>query len=152
MQFLIQDWHWLIFGMLLIVAEIFMPSFTIFWFGLGAFLVAGTIWLIPDISFSWQVFVWVFASSAFTLLWFKYFRPLMVDRTKAGIALEAIVGESGQVIKAPKPNGRGVVRFSTPLLGEDEWAFRCVESVSVGDRVFVKDISGNTLVVTKNKA
>ena len=29
-------WHWLVFGILLVIAEIFIPSFTIMWFGLGA--------------------------------------------------------------------------------------------------------------------
>ena len=36
----IQYWHWLVFGMVLIMAELFVPSFTIFWFGLGGLLVA----------------------------------------------------------------------------------------------------------------
>jgi membrane protein implicated in regulation of membrane protease activity len=30
-------WHWLVFGILLVIAEIFIPSFTIMWFGLGAY-------------------------------------------------------------------------------------------------------------------
>jgi membrane protein implicated in regulation of membrane protease activity len=29
-------WHWLVIGMILVVGEIFIPSFTILWFGLGA--------------------------------------------------------------------------------------------------------------------
>ena len=37
----IQYWHWLVFGMVLIMAEIFASSFTIFWFGRGGLLVAG---------------------------------------------------------------------------------------------------------------
>ena len=32
-------WHWLVIGMLLVVAEIFIPSFTVLWFGLGALVV-----------------------------------------------------------------------------------------------------------------
>ena len=32
-------WHWLVLGVVLIVAEIFIPSFTILWFGLGALVV-----------------------------------------------------------------------------------------------------------------
>ncbi|MBN1378362.1 MAG: NfeD family protein [Gammaproteobacteria bacterium] len=151
MEFAIQDWHWLVFGMLLVVAEIFIPSFTIFWFGLGAMIVAGCLWLLPEMSPSWQLFIWAVSSSVFTLLWFKYFRPLMTDRTKAGISREAIIGESGQVIKSPKAGGHGTVRFSMPLLGADEWLFRCDDPVTIGDRVFVKDISGNTLLVSKNK-
>lgn len=142
-------WYWLVFGMLLIIAELFVPSFTIFWFGLGAIIVAGLLFFFPALSLSWQLFVWAVASSLFTLGWFKFFKPLMIDRTKAGIAKEAIMGESGQVIKVPVEKNRGVVRFTTPLLGADEWPFICNDPVAPGDRVFIKDISGNTLIVEK---
>ena len=149
MEFKILYWHWLVFGMLLIIAEIFIPSFTIFWFGLGGIIVAGLLWLSPNLSFSWQLFFWAIASCGFTLLWFKIFKPLMKDRTKAGISREAILGESGQAIKIPKEGKRGIVRFTTPLLGDDEWPFISEDKIALGDRVFVKDISGNTLIVEK---
>ena len=149
MAFKIFYWYWLVFGMVLIIAEIFIPSFTIFWFGLGAVIVGGLLFLFPDLSFSWQLFTWAVASCLFTLVWFKYFKPLMSDRTKAGISREAILGESGQVVKIPVEKNHGSVRFTTPLLGSDEWPFICEEAVNPGDRVFVKDISGNTLIVEK---
>ena len=151
-DFTLLYWHWLVFGMILIIAELFIPSFTIFWFGLGALLVAGALWLLPDLAFSWQLLVWALASSLFTFLWFKYFKGMMPDRTKAGVPLEAIVGESGQVIRAPEENRKGTVRFATPLLGSDEWPFTCDQTVAMGDRVFVKDISGNTLIVEKRQS
>ncbi|GGO83540.1 DUF107 domain-containing protein [Marinobacterium nitratireducens] len=149
MEFVIEDWHWLVFGMLLVMAEIFIPSFTIFWFGLGAVIVAALLWFLPDFGFSGQLVVWALSSIFFTFLWFRFFRPLMVDRTKAGIAREAISGECGQVIRAPSEAARGQVRFTTPLLGDDEWPFICDTPVEVGDRVCVRDISGNTLIVEK---
>lgn len=149
MQFKILYWYWLVFGMLLIIAELFIPSFTIFWFGLGAVLVSLILWLLPDLSLSWQLFIWAIASIVFTLLWFKFFKPLMTDRTKAGISREAVIGESGRVISVPQESRRGVVRFTAPLLGEDEWPFICEQTVTSGDRVFVKDVSGNTLIVEK---
>lgn len=145
----LEYWHWLAFGMLLIIAELFIPSFTIFWFGLGALLVAALLWLAPELSPSWQLFIWALASVLFTFLWFRYFKRMMPDRTKSGVAREAIVGESGRVIQAPEDNRHGRVRFATPLLGSDEWAFTCAEKVVVGDRVHVQDISGNTLIVEK---
>ena len=40
MEFKLLYWYWLVFGMILIIAELFIPSFTIFWFGLGAILEA----------------------------------------------------------------------------------------------------------------
>ena len=142
-------WYWLVFGMVLILAELFIPSFTIFWFGLAAILVAGVLLMLPDLAISWQLFIWAIASGVFTFLWFKFFKPLSTDRTKAGISREAILGESGQVIKIPEQETRGIVRFTTPLLGTDEWPFICEQDLVVGDRVTVKDISGNTLIVGK---
>jgi len=149
MQINIEYWHWLVFGMVLIMAEIVVPSFTLFWFGLGGLLIAGFMLLRPDIGLSLQLFIWTIASCGFTLMWFKILRPRMTDRTRAGIAREAAIGETGQVIRQPENGRRGVVRFTTPLLGSDEWPFICEASVSTGDRVSVTDFSGNTLIVKK---
>ena len=91
----VQYWHWLVFGMVLIMAEIFVPSFTIFWFGLGGIVVAGLLLTGADISFTWQLFTWAIASCIFTFLWFRFIRPRMTDRTRAGIAREAAIGEIG---------------------------------------------------------
>lgn len=152
MEFKLLYWHWLVFGMVLIIAEIFIPSFTILWFGLGGIIVAVILWFLPHLKLSWQLFIWAMASSAFTFLWFKFFKPLMKDRTKAGVSREAVLGERGQVIRVPQEGKRGIVRFSTPLLGAEEWPFICEEGTVSGDRVFVKDISGNTLIVAKRKS
>ena len=149
MSFQILYWHWLVFGMVLAMAEIFIPSFTLFWFGLGAVVVCAALLLYPAMALSGQLLVWILSSIAFTVLWFKFIRPLMADRTKAGISREAIIGESGRVIKTPFDDTRGVVRFATPVLGSDEWSFICEDPVALGDRVVVKEVSGNTLIVEK---
>lgn len=149
MEFQIEYWHWLVFGMLLILAELAIPSFTIFWFGLGALLMGLLIWLMPEMSLSLQLVVWAISSGLFALGWFRLLQPMMTDRTKAGIAREAVLGETGQVIQAPQAERRGRVRFTTPVLGDDEWEFICEQPVEVGDRVVITEISGNTLIVRK---
>lgn len=149
MAFEIASWHWLVLGIVLVIMEIFIPSFTIFWFGLGAVIVGVVLWLVPELSLAGQLLIWMVASCGFALLWFKYFKPRMIDKTFAGIAREAAIGESGQVIKVPAGERRGVVRFTTPVLGDDEWDFICEQQVAVGDRVFIKEFSGNTLIVVK---
>lgn len=146
-----QYWHWLAFGMILIIAELLIPSFTIFWFGLAGLIVGSVLLVAPRTSFTWQLFLWAVASGFMTYLWFKLFKPLMADRTKAGISREALVGETGRVIRAPDAGQRGVVRFTTPLLGAEEWPFICEQAVAVGDRVEVQELSGNTLLVSKHK-
>lgn len=145
----IEYWHWLVVGMILIIAEIFVPSFTLFWFGLGAIAVAVLLLLFPDMSPIWQMFTWAVSSSVLTFLWFKFFRAWMPDRTKAGAGREAIIGESGIVVRLPMDKIHGTVRFTTPVLGSDEWPFICKDEVSVGDRVYITDVSGNTLIVEK---
>ena len=149
MEFTFLYWHWLAFGMLLIIAELFIPSFTIFWFGLGAILVGLILLVAPDLSLNWQLFLWALSSIAFTFLWFRFLKPRMLDQTKAGLSREAALGASGQVISVPIEGKRGVVRFATPLLGSDEWPIICDQDVVTGDRVFVRDVSGNTLIVEK---
>jgi membrane protein implicated in regulation of membrane protease activity len=145
-------WHWLVFGMLLIIAELFIPSFTIFWFGLGALAVGALLWLAPSLGLTAQLLLWAVFSSLLTAFWFLFMKPRMQDKTRAGMAREALLGETGQVIREPDGERRGTVRFSKPLLGSDEWSFICDEPVRVGDRVQIRDVSGNTLIVApKNK-
>ncbi|MGH8475372.1 MAG: NfeD family protein [Methylococcales bacterium] len=148
-EFQVVYWHWLLLGIVLAMAEMFLASFTILWFGLGAILVGVVLLVIPSMSLNFQLFAWIIFSGGFAIFWFKYFRPRMVDKTKAGIAREAVIGESGTVIKTPMEGSRGIARFTIPVLGEDEWEFICEQPVSVGDRVHIKDFSGNTLIVTK---
>ncbi|PLX79008.1 MAG: hypothetical protein C0616_12485 [Desulfuromonas sp.] len=142
-------WHWLAFGMVLIIAEIFITSFTIFWFGLGACVVGLLLWIGIEPSFSWQVFIWAVCSAIFALAWFKWIKPLSIDKTKAGIAREAVIGETGTVIRAPVEGQRGEMRFPVPILGADQWPFISDSEVVVGDRVQVKEFSGNTMIVEK---
>lgn len=150
-MFTLHPWHWLVFGMLLVIFELALPSFTIIWFGLGAIFVAGLLWLFPSSAISLQIFSWAIASICFTVLWFFVFKPKMIDRTKAGISLEAVLGESGLVIRIPHEDVRGAIKFTTPLLGAEVWQFICNQPVAVGDRVTVVNVSGNTLIVEKNK-
>jgi len=140
-------YHWLILGMLLLLGEMLLPSFTLLWFGLAGLLVSILLFIVPDLSLSLQLLIWAFSSIVLTILWFKYFKPTMTDKTKARISKEAVIGETGIVIKVPQDDIRGTVRFSMPLLGSDEWEFICHQTCKVGDRVEVADVSGNTLIV-----
>jgi len=143
--------HWLALGLALLVVELFVQSMAVLWFGLAAILVAGVLYLFPEVPVSGQLFIWAVCSGLLTLAWFSWLKPRMADRTSAGRAYEAIVGENGIVIRAPGKETRGMVRFSRPIMGSDEWPFICEQEVAAGDRVVVKDVSGNTLVVEKHR-
>lgn len=142
-------WYWVIAGFFLIGLELIVPSFTIIWFGLGALVVGILKFLWPSFPMSGQFLIWSVASVSFTVLWFRYLKP-KGDRTHAGTSKEAIVGESGIIIRGTEDSyGRGTVRFRISILGADEWGCYAEEVLKVGDSVRVVDIEGQILKVVK---
>lgn len=140
-------WQWLVFGLLLMLCEIFVPSFTLLWFGAGAAMVGGVLWLHPELSIAMQFTLWAVISVVLAALWFKYLKPVAIDRTQAGLSKEQIVGETAMVLVPPVGDQRGRIRFTKPVLGSDEWPMICEQAVSAGDRVAVVDVLGNAVVV-----
>lgn len=148
MEIQLLYWHWLVFGMLLILAELFIPSFTIIWFGLGAVLVGLLSWVGFSLELQWQLLLWVLLSAGFTAAWFRWIKPLSKDMTKAGTAKEALLGQRCLLIKVPATEGaRGECRFSVPILGSDTWPCLIEGEAMAGDTVIVKDILGNAVLV-----
>ena len=151
MAFEILYWHWIVLGIALIVLEIFLPSFTALWFGIGAVIVGITLLIFPAFAIPYQLVLWTILSCLLTWAWFRYFKPLSIDKTKAGLSREAILGEVGQVLSVPAEGRRGTLRFPAPVLGSDEWQFIAThDEINIGDRVRVTDVSGNSLIVEKN--
>ena len=149
---MLEPWHWLVLGFVLLIIEMFVPTFASLWFGGAAIIVAALAWLLP-ISLSMQIIIWLVLSAIFLLAWFKFIKPLSVDRTKAGLGGSIIIGETGMIIVAPQLERAGVVRFSVPIVGAAEWMCRTSgEQVAVGDRVIVTDIVGNELIVSSMQA
>lgn len=142
-------WHWIVLGIFLMLAEIFIGSFFIFWFGAAAVVVGLSLTIAPSISAPTQLIFWTLLSLVFAVAWFRFLKPLSKDVTKAGLSREALIGEIGQVLSVPNGDKRGMVRFPAPLLGSDEWLIMSQDSLSIGDRVSVKDVSGNSLIVVR---
>jgi membrane protein implicated in regulation of membrane protease activity len=149
MDFELLYWHWIVVGIVLMLTEIFIGSFFIFWFGAAAVATGLFVALIPSLSAVLQVVTWGMLSTGLAVAWFKYLKPLSNDRTKAGLSKEALVGEIGQIINAPNGDSKGLIRFPAPLLGNDEWLIISEDSLAIGDRVSVIDLSGNALIVKK---
>lgn len=147
MEFAFEPWHWFVLGILLILSELVLPAFAALWFGLAAIMVGVLLWLFPMMGFTTQLVIWIVLSILCTLLWFKFIKPLSIDKTKAGLSREATIGQVGMVIQIHMEHDLITVRFPMPVLGSDEWNCRSLEPVRVGDRVRVVDILGNELVV-----
>ena len=141
-------WHWIVFGILLAGAEIFAPSFFLLWLGVSAFVVGFIVYFI-DVSFSSEIILWGILSLSSLVAWFKFIAPSMKTKTLSGMSREALIGQEGTVTEFSKSILKGRLRFSAPIVGNDEWSVRCEDDLSVGDRAIVTEISGNDLIVRK---
>lgn len=141
-------WHWLVLGMVLVVAEMFVPTFFILWFGFGA-LIVGLVEIYAPMPTSIQILLWTVSSVLFALLWFKVIKPKMALSNLGPEAQKSAIGQSGLVTKPPTASTQGLIRFTTPVLDKDEWSFTCETEVSLGDRLHIESFEGNSLVVAK---
>lgn len=144
----LQPWHWAVIGMLLMIGELFIPSFAMLWFGVAALVTALLLWAVPMGLLS-QVVIWLGLSIVVCILWFRLIQPRIKTRTKAGLGGSVIVGEVGMIVSSVLTNGLGVVRFSVPKVGAAEWACRTLDGrpIEVGTRVIVTAVMGNELIV-----
>ena len=142
----LEWWHWAVFGIALIVAELAVPAFVLVWFGLGALLVALAMFLVPSLGMTAQILMWTVASVAMVVLWFRIFRPGM-HKTRVGMSDSNIVGEVGLLTRDVEPFRKGQVRFQKPLVGAEVWDCIADETISSGERVKVLGVEGSFLKV-----
>ncbi|WOE30343.1 MULTISPECIES: NfeD family protein [unclassified Acinetobacter] len=147
MEFVLEPWYWFVLGVLLMLSELLLPAFAALWFGIAALMVGILYLMFPMMSLTTQLVTWIILSILCTLAWFKFIKPLSIDKTKAGLSREATIGQIGMVIQTQLEHDQIRVRFPLPVLGSDEWNCRAKSVVQVGDRVRVIDILGNDLVV-----
>lgn len=141
-------WHWAIAGFGFILAELLMPAFVIFWFGLGAFLVMLALLLVPDLSPTAQILLWSLSSVLMVVLWFKVFKQSL-HKITIGRSSAHIEGEIGLLAEPVAPFKKGKVRFQKPILGSDSWECVANEPISAGSRVKVVQIEGSLITVAK---
>ena len=144
----LEWWHWEIAGLALVLLELAVPAFFVIWFGFGAMLVGLVLLVAPDLALSVQIGLWVLASVAMTVLWFRVFRRSQ-HKTLIGTAAGEVIGEIGLLVSAVAPFERGKVRFQRPVLGAEEWACVAESAIAAGQRVRVVSVEGSYVKVAK---
>lgn len=138
-------WHWAVGGIVLVLAELAVPSFVLIWFGLGALVVALAV-AVAEIGLTAQLALWLVVSMLLVAGWFKVFKPNM-HKTRIGMADANVVGEVGMLVRDVAPFEKGQVRFQKPMLGSDVWECIADEAIKSGERVRVLDVEGSFLKV-----
>jgi len=139
-------WHWIIFGLLLLILEIFTGTFIMLGLGIGAVIV-GIIDFIFIISLNQKLLIWSIFSIIIIVILFKYFKDKN-SQEKSGQSDYAI-GVKGIVEEPIDANGRGKVKFNTPILGNTIWYVTAKEDIPILSKVKVVKIKGQLIEVEK---
>lgn len=143
-------WYWVVGGLALALAELVTATFYIVWFGLAAILVGMVVWLLPAVSPTVQVVLWMVTSVAMVAAWLKVFKPSDIS-TRAGTADGDFIGETGLLVGAVEPFTKGRVRFQRPMLGAEEWVCISDEPIAAGERVRVASVEGSYVKVIRHQ-
>jgi inner membrane protein len=130
-------WHWIVIGIVLLLLELVVPAFAIFWFGLGAILTGLLLVALPELSLASQLLLFAVFSVAFVLLWFRVLQPRQRARMLPADERGAI-GQNGiAATRALVPGELGRVVFSVPVMGDEAWDYVADVPVQIGERLRV---------------
>ena len=106
-------WHWIVLGFLLLVLEMLAPGAILMWFGAGALLVGGLLFLFPEMGWEWQVLIFAIVSFISIFAWKKLREDSPNDDTEAGTLNQrgkALIGRRIPLVE-PITNGIGRVQI-----------------------------------------
>ena len=136
-------WHWIAFGIVLLTLEIFSGTFMMLGLGLAAIIV-GTIDVFYPITVEMELTIWLLLSVVAIALWFKYMKDNTVETSgQSNYSLETL----GTITQEISENGRGHVRFDTPVLGNTTWAATSKEALKEDTRIKIVEVKGQLIVV-----
>lgn len=135
---------WFSLGIILCVAEIFIPGTVIIWWGLSS-LVVSAITYIFDLNFLNGTILCVIMSIICLMAWFRWFRNKFVTFTGQAEEYKQI---TGQIVNRLTNNRYNAV-FDLPVLGDREWIVESTEELSPGDKIQIEKVYGQILKVKK---
>lgn len=140
-------WHWLAFGLGLLLLEMFLPTgFALIWIGAAALLVGALAWLLPGLGWQVEVVLFAIGSIASFLLW-KRLRPLnshVSDQPTLNRRGHSYVGRTF-TLNEPVVNGVGKLHVD-----DSQWRINGPD-LPAGSQVRVVAADGATLRVERGE-
>lgn len=140
---------WAIFGVIMIIAEIFTPGFVLLWFGVGA-LAAAFLGLI-GVGIPLQILTFVVVSVALIAMSRTIFVNYFSREHSDGDLKSGVDAIPGQVVTVISASAGGDHAAEVKLFGSVWTAFPVdgETPLKIGDRVQVESVKGASLYVTK---
>ena len=136
-------WHWIVFGIILLIADMTLATFFILGLGAAAIIV-GAIDLLVATTFTQELSIWMILAILIIAGWFKWFRQKPLTQSgQSNYRLDTLV----TVTQAIEPHSRGKVTFDTPVLGNTTWHATSKIAIEVNTRVQIVQTSGQLIEV-----
>ena len=134
--------HWLVFGLTLVIVELFFWSIFLLWIGASAITISIVFYLYPEVSWELQVLSFILLSLVSTFLAKKYFPVKTVD-DELSLNAKAHIGKECTVVSIEN----NIIKVR---LGESLWFAKGCE-MSVGQKVQIVDVDSSTFIVKPSK-
>jgi len=145
MEFFSPDfWHWWMVAVVLIIVEILAPTFFALWLAIAAFITGLALYLLPEMQWEYQVFIFALLSVVSTVLWRHYYNknPIATDEPLLNRRGEQYIGRIITLQEAIT-DGQGKVKVDDStwkIEGDDCPIGTKVKIMSVNNVVFQVEI------------
>ncbi len=137
---------WFIIGFVLFLLEFVLPGLILFFFGLGAWIVA-LVTLFFDITVNEQLIIFVISSVLTIFLLRSWVKRMIYTRKHSTEILEdEFLGKIAKVIKPISPDENGTVAFKGTV-----WQAASQEYLAAGQNVIITGNESILLLVTSSK-
>lgn len=136
-------WHWIVFGIVLLILEMTIGTFFMLGLGISAILV-GVIDTLFNTSFAQELSIWMILSLLAIGAWFKWFKEEPITESgQSNYRLDTL----GVVTENIQPHSRGKVTFDTPVLGNTSWHATSKVDIDKNTRIKIVQINGQLIEV-----
>lgn len=138
-------WSWMSLGIILMIAELFIPGTFMVWFGMGAVLTGLTVLLFSGLTLTAQLLIFVIMSLVCVAFGIFVYAKIFGKNKDADhdkkTGAHRYIGQTFTVCDTFK-NGRGKI-----TVGDSVWIALSDKNFKKGDEVTVMDVKGTQLVV-----
>ena len=142
-------WSWLSIGVLLMIAELFVPGTFIMWFGFGAVLTGLIVGIFGIVSLTMQLLIFVIASvislGIGIFVYDKVFGPNKEKGNRTRTGAQRFIGKT-YIVSETIQNGKGKV-----AVGDTVWLARSKRKIAKGTEVVVIGVDGTQLLVEEKE-
>ncbi|WP_207493805.1 NfeD family protein [Aridibaculum aurantiacum] len=136
---------WFVLGFLFFLLEFAIPGFILFFFGVGAWVVA-IILLFVDVSINTQLLIFLISSVITTLLFRKWVKQMVFTRKHTSELEDEFIGKTGKAETNIGPGSDGKVAFRGTV-----WDARSHDTIAKGETVVITGNESILLIVKSTK-